>query len=102
MKIKMRAALQAVVVGGALALAVATPAQAKPSNCQGSYDINGFNTWSVVCFQGTGQYRAKARCYSGDTNYRTTYGTWKDANTGFSIAYCSGSEDIASGTWELR
>ncbi|MGB2571254.1 hypothetical protein ACPFP2_22805 [Micromonospora citrea] len=97
---KLTVALQALALAGGLTLAIAAPAQATPSNCQGSYTIYGFNTWAVRCFQGTGKYQAKARCYSSATKYRTVYGAVRQPSDGqFSVASCSGSEDIASGTW---
>ncbi len=99
---KLTVALQAVALAGGLTLAVATPAQATPSNCQGRYNQPGqpINSWSVICFGGSGKFQAKARCYSGDTKYRTAYGVVRTVSENkFSVVTCSGSEDVASGTW---
>jgi hypothetical protein len=62
------------------------------------------NTWQVYCGQGTGQFRAKARCYKiGSSSYTVRYGVWRYANGGLrSVASCYSSEEVASGTWELR
>lgn len=88
------------LLGGATVLPSA-PAHALPSNCTARYDLN---TYGVYCGQGTGQFRAKARCYRiGTDNYVTRYGAWKRANGGQrSNAVCYSSEEVASGSWERK
>ncbi|MEU4392792.1 hypothetical protein [Kribbella sp. NPDC023855] len=91
--------IAALLVGGA---AVAAPAaQATPYNCSGVYELN---TWQVYCGGGSGQFRAKARCYKiGSSSYVTRYGVWRYANGGLrSVVSCYSSEEVASGGWELR
>ncbi|WP_162641614.1 hypothetical protein [Streptosporangium sp. 'caverna'] len=103
MTAKLGQAFRMVAIGGLLAGAVllpATAAQAAPSNCTSRYDLN---TFSVYCGKGSGDFRAKVRCYrAGSTQYATRYGPWKVAGSTRSVAYCTTSEDAASGTWELR
>ena len=99
----LRHAFRLAAVGGLLAGAVTIPAsaaQATPSNCSGRYDLN---TYSAFCGKGTGSFRAKARCYKiGGSSYVTRYGAWKKAGSTLSTAVCLNSEEVASGSWDLK
>jgi hypothetical protein len=95
-------ALRTAAIGGVMAAGVlvpATAAHATPSNCSGKYQLNEY--W-VYCGKGTGQYRARVRCYriGSNTQYTTRYGVWRSTGGDMSIAYCTSTEEPVSGTWE--
>ncbi|WP_371778255.1 hypothetical protein [Streptosporangium subroseum] len=103
MTVKLGQAFRMVAIGGLMAGAVllpATAAQAAPSGCTSRYDLN---TFSVYCGKGTGDFRAKVRCYRiGSSTYVLRYGPWKVAGSTTSTAYCAANEEAASGTPDLR
>jgi hypothetical protein len=88
------------LVSGAVVLP-ATAAQATPDGCSGRYDLHSY---SVYCSRGSGEYRARVRCYrnGSDTNYRVAYGAWRRTGGSLSTASCLASEDPASGNWQFR
>ncbi|MGW0506663.1 hypothetical protein [Micromonospora sp. NPDC003241] len=106
----MNTALKAGLRTGALAALLAPAlvlvpgaAQAAPSGCSGAYNLEYQNTYAVYCSKGTGEYRARARCYRiGSENYTTRYGTWKRPGGTVSTVFCQSNEEVASGSWELR
>ncbi|GAA3799838.1 hypothetical protein GCM10022226_19180 [Sphaerisporangium flaviroseum] len=79
----------------------AGPAQATPYSC---YDRYTAHSYSVTCVNGTGEYRAKVKCYKiGGTSYVTRYGKWLQTHiVAWSNAVCTSNEDPTSGTWETR
>ncbi len=99
---------RALAVAGTTALAVgslllpATAAQAVPTGCSDRYEAA--NEYWAFCSRGSGQFRAKAKCYraGSDTRFVWRFGRWKDAGSTHSVATCRPTEELASGTWELR
>lgn len=107
MKTRLMPALRTIasagMLGTVLVLAPAAPAQAAPSNCSGAYNLVYYNTYSVYCGKGDGEYRARARCYRiGRDTYTTRYGNWLRPGGTHSTAYCQSNEEVSHGGWEFR
>ncbi len=96
-------AIAAVVMTAGLAGVGSAPAIAAPSNCDwgvGSRDDQGW----AVCFNGTGEYRAKIKC---DATWPTSnyykWGSWVRVGGGVrSYAACSHNDSVMETGVEKR
>ena len=97
-----RKIVRAAVLGTLLAVGTLVPttsAQATPTNCSGRYDLNSY---SAFCGSGSGEYRARVRCYRNSGAYTTRYGAWRYTGGALSTASCRSTEEAASGGWDFR
>ena len=83
-----RVAVAAGIVAGATMVA-AGPAQAFPSNCSTGYG-GVHSTGYIVCYGGTGEYRARVTCDKPWAPDYKVYGSWESIY-GTSIAACRDS-----------
>jgi hypothetical protein len=81
---------------------VPSTAQANPVTCIGTTNQTQ-RTYSASCTNGTGEFRARARCnLVGGSTYVIRYGEWTPIGTTRSTVQCLSNESPSHGSSDIR